>query len=110
MHAKVSNSPPPGLLLLSPPPQVEHPVTEGITGVNIPAAQLQIAMGVPLTRIPAIRALHCQVEMDGRACARRVQRCLCCMFYSSPALDPITKDLIPRVPPCPFLCHRTPRG
>ena len=40
--------------------QVEHPVTEGITGVNIPACQLLIGMGVPLWRIPAIRALYCQ--------------------------------------------------
>ena len=39
--------------------QVEHPVTEGITGVNIPSCQLLIGMGVPLWRIPAIRALHC---------------------------------------------------
>jgi acetyl-CoA carboxylase/biotin carboxylase 1 len=38
--------------------QVEHPVTELITGVNIPAAQLQIAMGVPLARIPEVRRLY----------------------------------------------------
>jgi acetyl-CoA carboxylase/biotin carboxylase 1 len=37
---------------------VEHPVTELITGVNIPAAQLQVAMGVPLWRIPEIRRLY----------------------------------------------------
>jgi hypothetical protein len=37
--------------------QVEHPVTEGITGVNIPACQLMVAMGVPLWRMPAIRVL-----------------------------------------------------
>ena len=45
---------------LGPPAclQVEHPVTEGITGVNIPACQLMIAMGVPLWRMPAIRALY----------------------------------------------------
>eukprot|EP00798_Chlamydomonas_sp_ICE-L_P011177 gene11177-18790_t len=43
-----------------PAAQVEHPVTEGITGVNIPAAQVMIAMGVPLWRIPDIRSLYGQ--------------------------------------------------
>jgi len=35
--------------------QVEHPVTEMITHVNLPAAQLQVAMGIPLGRIPDVR-------------------------------------------------------
>lgn len=39
---------------------MEHPVTELITGVNIPAAQLQVAMGVPLWRIPEIRRLYAE--------------------------------------------------
>jgi acetyl-CoA carboxylase/biotin carboxylase 1 len=39
-------------LELNPRLQVEHPVTEGITGVNMPATQLQVAMGIPLNRIP----------------------------------------------------------
>ena len=38
--------------------QVEHPVTEWISGVNIPACQLLIGMGVPLYRIPDIRRLY----------------------------------------------------
>ena len=38
-------------------PQVEHPVTEWISNVNIPACQLLIGMGVPLHRIPDIRRL-----------------------------------------------------
>ncbi|PFH33849.1 acetyl-CoA carboxylase ACC1 [Besnoitia besnoiti] len=42
-------------LELNPRLQVEHPVSEGITGVNLPAAQLQVAMGIPLWRIPDIR-------------------------------------------------------
>ncbi|GFR43976.1 hypothetical protein Agub_g5120, partial [Astrephomene gubernaculifera] len=45
-------------LELNPRLQVEHPVTEGITGVNLPACQLLIGMGVPLTRIPQIRSLY----------------------------------------------------
>ena len=39
------------------PWQVEHPVTEGITGVNIPAAQLLVGMGIPLWRMPGVRGL-----------------------------------------------------
>jgi acetyl-CoA carboxylase/biotin carboxylase 1 len=45
-------------LELNPRLQVEHPTTEMVTGVNLPAAQLQIAMGVPLYRIRDIRQLY----------------------------------------------------
>jgi len=45
-------------LELNPRLQVEHPCTEMVTDVNIPAAQLQIAMGIPLHRIADIRALY----------------------------------------------------
>jgi len=45
-------------LELNPRLQVEHPVTEGITGVNMPATQLQVAMGIPLNRIPQIRSFY----------------------------------------------------
>ncbi|CAG9465063.1 unnamed protein product [Pedinophyceae sp. YPF-701] len=44
-------------LELNPRLQVEHPVSEMITGVNLPVAQLMIAAGVPLHRIPDIRRL-----------------------------------------------------
>lgn len=40
------------------PWQVEHPVTEWISNVNIPSCQLLIGMGVPLHRIPDIRRLY----------------------------------------------------
>ncbi|XP_058850382.1 acetyl-CoA carboxylase-like isoform X2 [Acipenser ruthenus] len=45
-------------LELNPRLQVEHPCTEMIADVNLPAAQLQIAMGIPLHRIKDIRALY----------------------------------------------------
>lgn len=45
-------------LELNPRLQVEHPVTEWITNINIPATQLQIAMGIPLYRIPDIRQFY----------------------------------------------------
>ncbi|XP_069817486.1 acetyl-CoA carboxylase 2 isoform X2 [Dendropsophus ebraccatus] len=45
-------------LELNPRLQVEHPCTEMICDVNLPAAQLQISMGVPLYRIKDIRVLY----------------------------------------------------
>lgn len=45
-------------LELNPRLQVEHPVTEWISGVNIPACQLLIAQGVPLHAIPDLRRLY----------------------------------------------------
>ena len=44
-------------LELNPRLQVEHPVTELISGVNLPAAQLQIAMGIPLHNIRGVRRM-----------------------------------------------------
>lgn len=45
-------------LELNPRLQVEHPTTEMVSGVNLPAAQLQIAMGIPMHRIRDIRLLY----------------------------------------------------
>jgi len=42
-------------LELNPRLQVEHPVTEGLTGINLPSVILQTAMGVPLQHIPDVR-------------------------------------------------------
>lgn len=52
-------------LELNPRLQVEHPVTEGITGVNMPATQLQVAMGIPLYAIPQIRAFYGREDIYG---------------------------------------------
>ncbi|ODN03712.1 Acetyl-CoA carboxylase 2 [Orchesella cincta] len=45
-------------LELNPRLQVEHPCTEMVADVNLPASQLQIAMGIPLNRIKCIRTLY----------------------------------------------------
>ncbi|GLV36890.1 Acetyl-CoA carboxylase [Carabus blaptoides fortunei] len=45
-------------LELNPRLQVEHPCTEMVADVNLPAAQLQIAMGLPLSHIKDIRLLY----------------------------------------------------
>ncbi|PXF48372.1 Acetyl-CoA carboxylase [Gracilariopsis chorda] len=42
-------------LELNPRLQVEHPVTEWITGVNLPALQLHIGMGIPMKNVATIR-------------------------------------------------------
>lgn len=45
-------------LELNPRLQVEHPVTEGITDINLPSLQLQVAMGIPLYKVPEIRKFY----------------------------------------------------
>eukprot|EP00931_Biecheleriopsis_adriatica_P052507 TRINITY_DN3055_c0_g1_i3.p1 TRINITY_DN3055_c0_g1~~TRINITY_DN3055_c0_g1_i3.p1 ORF type:complete len:2157 (-),score=543.39 TRINITY_DN3055_c0_g1_i3:77-6547(-) len=45
-------------LELNPRLQVEHPVTEEITRVNLPATQLQVCSGIPLENIPQIRRFY----------------------------------------------------
>ncbi|XBI75211.1 hypothetical protein VPH35_068610 [Triticum aestivum] len=45
-------------LELNPRLQVEHPVTEWIAGVNLPASQVAVGMGIPLYNIPEIRRFY----------------------------------------------------
>ena len=52
-------------LELNPRLQVEHPVTEGITNVNVPATQLQVAMGIPLSSIPEVRQFYGREDIYG---------------------------------------------
>jgi acetyl-CoA carboxylase/biotin carboxylase 1 len=53
-------------LELNPRLQVEHPVTEGITNVNMLATQLQVVMGIPLYNIPEVRRLYGRADMYGK--------------------------------------------
>ncbi|XP_064627568.1 acetyl-CoA carboxylase-like isoform X4 [Lineus longissimus] len=54
-------------LELNPRLQVEHPCTEMVADVNLPAAQLQVAMGVPLHRIKDIRILYGEDPFEDEA-------------------------------------------
>ncbi|KAG5391557.1 hypothetical protein IGI04_021520 [Brassica rapa subsp. trilocularis] len=45
-------------LELNPRLQVEHPVTERIADINLPAAQVAVGMGIPLWQIPEIRRFY----------------------------------------------------
>ncbi|XP_078444869.1 acetyl-CoA carboxylase 1-like [Wolffia australiana] len=45
-------------LELNPRLQVEHPVTEWIAEINLPAAQVSVGMGIPLWKIPEIRRFY----------------------------------------------------
>ncbi|XP_072302602.1 acetyl-CoA carboxylase 1 isoform X3 [Eucyclogobius newberryi] len=63
-------------LELNPRLQVEHPCTEMVADVNLPAAQLQIAMGIPLHRMKDIRMLYgvhpwgdCLIDFEGLSTA-----------------------------------------
>lgn len=51
-------------LELNPRLQVEHPCTEMVADVNLPACQLQIGMGIALYRIKDIRLLYGESPWD----------------------------------------------
>eukprot|EP01083_Nonionella_stella_P046590 124715_1 len=52
-------------LELNPRLQVEHTVTELISGINLPAAQVMVAMGVPLHCMTDIRRLYSESNLNG---------------------------------------------
>jgi len=41
---------------------VEHPVTEWIAEVNLPAAQVAVGMGIPLWQIPGMILLYFRIS------------------------------------------------
>jgi len=51
-------------LELNPRLQVEHPVTEELSQVNLPATQLQVLMGIPLEKIPQVRRFYGKASDD----------------------------------------------
>ena len=51
-------------LELNPRIQVEHPVSELISGVNLPAALLCVGMGIPLYRIPEVRTFYGELPYE----------------------------------------------
>ncbi|VFQ86721.1 unnamed protein product [Cuscuta campestris] len=58
-------------LELNPRLQVEHPVTEWIAEVNLPAAQVCVGMGIPLWQIPEIRRFYGKENGGGYDAWRR---------------------------------------
>ncbi|CAB4070281.1 ACACA [Lepeophtheirus salmonis] len=51
-------------LELNPRLQVEHPCTEMVANINLPASQLMVAMGIPLHRMKSIRRLYSQDSLE----------------------------------------------
>jgi len=51
-------------LELNPRLQVEHPVTEELTRVNLPATQMLVCSGVPLEMVPQIRRFYGKSDTD----------------------------------------------
>ncbi|KAL2894342.1 Acetyl-CoA carboxylase 1 [Bienertia sinuspersici] len=58
-------------LELNPRLQVEHPVTEWIAEINLPAAQVAVGMGIPLWQIPEIRRFYGKEHGGGYDAWRR---------------------------------------
>lgn len=76
-------------LELNPRLQVEHPVTEWIAGVNLPATQLAVGMGIPLWRLPELRRLYGQPAGGGTNTWQVAAR----------EAVPFDFDTVPQVPP-----------
>ncbi|GLT74451.1 hypothetical protein SLA2020_462490 [Shorea laevis] len=61
-------------LELNPRLQVEHPVTEWIAEINLPAAQVAVGMGIPLWKIPEIRRFYGMEHGGGYDSWRKTSR------------------------------------
>ncbi|CAA6665069.1 unnamed protein product [Spirodela intermedia] len=59
-------------LELNPRLQVEHPVTEWIAEINLPAAQVAVGMGIPLWKIPEIRRFYGMDNAGGYDAWRKI--------------------------------------
>ncbi len=62
-------------------------MTEGITGVNIPACQVMVGMGLPLWRIAALRTLFGQdpagdTPFDVDNTPQKVCTCVCACVHT----------------------------
>uniref|UniRef100_A0A1D1YN11 Acetyl-CoA carboxylase 1 n=1 Tax=Anthurium amnicola TaxID=1678845 RepID=A0A1D1YN11_9ARAE len=58
-------------LELNPRLQVEHPVTEWIADINLPAAQVAVGMSIPLWSIPEIRRFYGKMHGGGHDAWRK---------------------------------------
>ena len=72
-------------LELNPRLQVEHPVSERISNVNLPATQLNVAMGIPLSNIPCIRRMYgfeplevTPIDLDNIDQVSTIGHCIAC--------------------------------
>lgn len=95
-------------LELNPRLQVEHPVTEWLTGVNLPACQVMIGMGLPLAQIADVAALFPDdapgtLDLERHAQARAAARGPLCGF--SPPQPPTIAA--PGLGPGPSRPHAT---
>lgn len=85
-------------LELNPRLQVEHPCTESISEVNIPACQLQVAMGIPLHCISDIRRLYGGREEGSKSDGEATTEEAAGQNYSN-RIRPIDFDTCARRPP-----------
>ena len=75
-------------LELNPRLRVERPTTEMVTGVNLPAAQLQVVVGPPLHHIRHIHQLYEVALMDTLQSIS---------IWSNPKQTNPNENLVPRV-------------
>ncbi|KAK6590701.1 acetyl-carboxylase 2 [Cryptosporidium xiaoi] len=72
--------------------QVEHVVSEGVTNCNIPAAQLQIAMGIPLKKIRDIQEYRKLCE-QGNAPPRHIMAARITSEHAEKGFTPTCGDI-----------------